>query len=130
MPLSESELASVKAKLVSCFDVLSALGDETRFSIVLTLIDGPCSGRRCLPRRPSFALLGFGADAGSRAGGLRFSAEGRNARLLLFESAVRAGAEVRGLVPHPFGSHSRDSRPRRRRAVRKQGGMLGFCPAH
>lgn len=46
MPLSESELASVKAKLVSCFDVLSALGDETRFSIVLTLMDGPCGGRR------------------------------------------------------------------------------------
>lgn len=46
MPLSESELASVKAKLVSCFDVLSALGDETRFSIVLTLMDGPCIGRR------------------------------------------------------------------------------------
>lgn len=84
-------------------------------------------GCRCLPRRPSFALLGFGADAGPRAGGLRFSAEGRNARLLLFESVVRAGAEVRGLVPHPFGSHSRDSRPRRRRAVREQGGMLGIA---
>lgn len=84
-------------------------------------------GCRCLPRRPSFALLSFGADADPRAGGLRFSAERRNARLLLPESVVRAGAEMRGLVPHPFGGHSRDSRPRRRRAVRKQGGMLGVA---